>query len=254
MAKADQGTLAADDMPNPAPEVAPPEPVVEQAPRVYAGTFKDPDSLEKGYGELKSKLDTQGGELGAIRAENKALQEQVTLAGQPTTPETAAPATDYEAAQVDLANKYENGDIDFPTYAQQSNAMTAQAVQERAQTQVSEILGQAEERTQATLAERDNQEMLGKFHEKYPDFVEKQSAGELEKVKADNPYFDDVNAYFAIKANEAKEAGRTEQASLESGSEDAGKVLADPGSAMQTPAKKPTTEAGIKASMLAAIQ
>jgi len=254
MARADQGTLAADDMPNVqapvAPEQVTPENVAPE--RVYAGTFKDPDALEKGYGELKGKLDAQGGELGAIRGENKALQDRMAEMQQaPQTPNV--PTTDYESAQAELAASYENGDIDFPTYARESNAMTAQAVSEQAQTQVEQILGQANDQFTQTLTERDDQVAVDKFLEQYPDFTEKQQSGALEQMRTSNPMFDDVTAYFAITAQEAKSAGMAEQARIESGSQTAGKVLADPGTAMQTPTKKPIGEAAIKASMLASL-
>jgi hypothetical protein len=250
MAQADQGTLAADDMPVQAPVAPPVEETAPEAPRVYAGSYKDPDELEKGYGSLKSKFDSQGNELGQTRAELQKLQSQLLESQKPAAP--VEQPTDFKGMQSELAADYENGDMSFAEYAKQSNALTAQTVQQIAQKQTSDILSQAESKFSQTLQERDEQAAVKQFHDQYPDFAGMQESGALNELRQANPMFDDVTAYFALTAQNAREAGRAEQASIEAGSDKAGKVIADPGTAMQQQ-KRPTTEAEIKASMAASL-
>jgi len=249
MPQADQGTLAADDIPV-TPEAVPAEENTD--PRVYAGTFKDPDALEKGYGELSGRFDIQGNELGTMRTENETLRVALAEAQKPVESAVTPEPTDFQGMQSALAKQYEDGDIDFPTYAKESNALTAQAVQEQAQVQLDQTLSKANDQFSQTLQERDDQVTVDKFHSQYPDFAEKQASGALQATREANPMFDDMTAYFALTAQEAKEAGKAEQAKLESGSLEAGKVLADPGTVMQTQ-KRPVGEAALKASMLASL-
>jgi len=251
MPKADQGTLAADDMPVPAEVIETPLIEDKVEPTTYAGTFKGADALEKGYGELQGRFDTQGNDLGTARTEIQNLQSQLAEAQKPA--EQIAPANDYEADQAKLAKAYEDGDITFPEYSKQSNAVTAQAVNVQAQAQVNEILGKANDQFNQTLSDRDDQVQVDKFHETYPDFAGLQQSGALNGIRQNNPMFDDVTAYFALTAQNAKDAGKAEQARIEAGSAQAGKVVADPGTAMQQPTKTPTTPQEVKASMLAAL-
>lgn len=257
MAKANAGSLHVSDVPEENKTQVPATP--ETTERTYAdGKYNSADDLEKGYGELKGKIDGQGREVGSLRAENKSLKTQIEkniteASKREESAKNAPPPTDYEKLQGELAASYENGDIDFNKYARESQSLTAKAVQSQAQEQMDEVLGQATEQFNNTLAERDNNAVVSEFHKTNPDFADMEASGALDDMIVKNPMHDKFSAYWEMKASQAKADGMQEQARIEEGSKPAGKVLSDPGTAMQTPTKKPVTEAERKASMSAAI-
>jgi len=258
MAKTTSGSMHADDILENQPDTqAKSEP--EAKPESYGGgKYKSAGDLDKAYGELSSKFDSQGGEIGELRKQNQDLTGQLLDQGKQADKaivqaEDAPPPTDYEKMQRDIAQRVDDGDIDVGEALQESNALTAQMVQENAQVQIDGAMGKAQEKFQQTLLERDNQATYDKFNDDNPEFAVMQEDGTLAKIRAENPMHDDFSAYFQAKAGVAHAAGMAEQAKINAGSETAGQVSADPGTAMQTPPKKPVGEAAVKASMLAAM-
>jgi len=258
MAKTTGGSMHADDILENQPETQATEP--EAKPESYgSGKYKSAGDLDKGYGELSSKYDAQGGEIGELRAQNKELTGQLVNQGKEADKAVAQaadapPSTDYEKMQRDIAQRVDAGEIDVGAALQESNALTAQMVQENAQVQIDGAMEKAQGQFQKTLQDRDNQATYDKFNEQNPEFTQMQQDGTLEKIRAENPMHDDFSAFFQAKANAAHAAGMAEQAKITAGSENAGQVSADPGTAMQTPQKKPVGEAAVKASMMAAFE
>lgn len=257
-----EGAIHADEMP---PEqtteqpvaAAQPEPAAKPKPEAasknYAGgKFNSSADMEKGYLELQNKLSAQGAELGEVRKYAQAIAEQAQQQSQQSAQAPAEPATDYEQMLADISRAVDDGDMEPGEAILKSNAITAQMVQGQAQQQINGVLDQATQQFESTLADRDQQSMVDKFNEQNPDFQQLLESGALEPFKQANPMHDDFSAYYAAKADAAFSQGQAEQAKIKAGSEDAGKVLSEPGTAMQTPKKKPTGEAAIKASMLAA--
>lgn len=233
----------------------------QQKERVYAGTFKSDEELEKGYVNLKKSYDTQGNEIGTLRANNQSLQQtNETLQRMLTTmqennkpaQEPEPPKTDYEAELQNIRKEFKKGNIDEDELVLRTNKLTALQVSEDANQKLEKMRTELQNSFNSQLSERDQQVMLKDFHDKYPDFQELVTSGKLEEVKSQNPLHDDFSAYWALKAQEAFEKGKQEQSEISSGSENTNKVLSDPGTSMQTPKTKPTSEADIKASMLAA--
>ncbi|MCP4493242.1 MAG: hypothetical protein GY820_38960 [Gammaproteobacteria bacterium] len=253
MAKAQpKDAIPAGDIP---PETPDKGEVVE--PKVYAGTFKSADELEKGYGELKGKLDTQGGELGTLRGENKQLQDQMATMtqeaqGREEAARNATPPTDYEQELREVKKQFDSGDIDEDEYVLQTNTITANRVSAESDAKIDAMKQDLIGQFQNTLADRDTQVVVDKFHKDNPDFATLQADGTLARLQQDNPMLDEVSAYYSHQAQTAFDKGKADQERIERGSDNAGKVLSEPGSAMQTPGSKPTTEAELKASMLKA--
>jgi len=258
MATTTGGSMHADDILENQPDTQATEPEVK--PESYGGgKYKSAGDLDKGYGELQTRFDTQGGEIGELRAQNKELTGQLLNQGKQAEKavaqaEDAPPPTDYEKMQRGIAQRVDDGEIDVGVALQESNALTAQMVQENAQVQIDEAMEQAQGQFQQTLQERDNQATYDKFNEQNPEFAQMQADGTLAKIRAENPMHDDFSAFFQAKAGVAHAAGMAELAKITAGSSNAGQVSADPGTAMQTPQKKPVGEAAIKASMMAAFE
>lgn len=242
----------------------PPEPrqdtgkVESQEERVFAGKYKSPDDLEAGYNALKQKLDEQGSELGSLRSENGSLKEQQEALSRAAKEREesalkAEPPTDYEQELANVAKKYDDGDISFKEALLETNSLTAQRVAAENEQKMQMMQQSLQESFQSTLADRDNQVVVDKFLEKHQDFNELQDSGAIASRMAQDPMLDELSAYYALKADMAFEEGKRSHEQLVDGSKAAKRVLSDPGAAMQSQTKMPTTVAERKASMLAAI-
>ena len=104
------------------PETAPVTPIEdnvteEQTPKQFAGRFNSVEDLEKGYEALNSQQGKAGQEMGELRTQMTEQSTQMAELLSQQQKSNQQPANDYEAMQADLADKYESGDIDFPTYS-----------------------------------------------------------------------------------------------------------------------------------------
>lgn len=254
----------------------PPEPVLEPDTEVTPEEIQEPAADEpnpeadyqKRYEELSKKFGEHSNVVGELRKQNQAMSQQMAdIQQQAATREKEArnmePPTDYEKMLTDIADKLDQGQISERDALVQSNKITrewtkAEGAQEREQ-----LLNQARSEVQNILSQKDSDQVVSKFHEKNPDFQELQSQGAFDQLKAEDPLLDDLSAFWKYKATTAAqektaafEAGKQDALRIKGGSDKAGKVLADPGTSMQTQQKsnRPASEAEIKASMLAKFQ
>lgn len=250
----------------PAGSLPPEKDTVEDAapveePRVYAGKYNTPEDLENGYTELFKKIGSQSGEVNEVRAQNKVLTEQLERMQTESKQQVnealnTQPPTDFEQQLADVAKQYDDGDMTFAEAMRQTTAITAQQAQTQAQSEIQKAMEQTTNSFQEELQRRDQQKVVDQFHRDNPDFLEMQKSGAFEKIKAENPLFDDLNAYQHLQMQQKIEEAKAEQARVASGSEAASKVLTKPGQSIQQQNKpnKPMTEAERKASMLAALE
>jgi len=240
----------------PAPEAV--EPAVEKP------VEKEPD-YKKSYEELQKKFGEHSNVVGELRKQNQTLAQQVAeIQAQAKEREKVAreapPPTDYEKMLSDIADKLESGQISERQALVESNKITREWTKAEAAQEKEQLLTQARSEVQNILSQKDSEQIINKFHEQNPDFVTLQSQGAFEQMKQEDPLLDDLAAYWKTKAMSAAEEkaaafeqGKMEALRIKGGSEKAGKVIADPGTSMQTQQKpnRPASEAEIKASMLA---
>ena len=207
----------------------------EAEPKLFAGKYKSTDDLENAYSELETRLGKQGGELGDLKKQNQALNEQLASlqsaqAGKEKA-ETKQDA-DYQTKIDDIYEQIDNGKISLEEGLRQSNALTAALVETMSAQKASQTVKQV-------LAEKDAENVQKQFLKDHPDFTELQKSGAFEALKQSNPLHDDFSAYFAIKAAQAKEEGKAELERLQKGAIPASKVLNNNGSAIRQQSIRP---------------
>ena len=255
MAKAEMSDLHADDMPPEKDTVEAPQ----QEEKVYAGKFKSPDDLASAYQELEKKLGQQGDEFGKLKAEREALAQQLEQTMQVSKQRedealSQEPPTDYEQMLREVSKAYEDGDINFQEALLKTNAITAQQTEAKVKAETSQVLERATSQFQEELQKRDSQAVVKEFYKENPDFEEYQKSGKLDEVMQSDRLADEYSAYWRLKAQTAFEEGMKKASRIAEGSEQTGKVLADPGTSMQSQNKaKPQGETAMKQSMLAAL-
>lgn len=237
------------------------EVVQEQEPEKPAMDY------ERSYKELQSKFGEHSNVVGELRKQNETLAQQVAeIQAQAAEREKAAlnaePPTDYEKMLAEVGEKVDNGELSISEGLLETNRITRERTIAEAEQEKASLLEQAKSEVQQILSEKDqqladkeHQVVIDKFYESNPDFITLQESGEIQKAMAEDPLLDDLSAYWKMKADSAFEAGKAEQAKIAAGSERASQVIADQGSSMQTDKKpvKPSGEAGLKQSMLAAL-
>ena len=242
----------------------PPEPVQDKAvetpaqaeARLYAGTFKSPDELEKGYTELRSAMGKQSGELGELRGKTAAYEQMLSQRAESPAPAKKEEApVDYDGMLSSLAKQYEDGDITFAEAMKQGNQITAQQVagmtQKQAQVEIDRLRGEFNN----TLADRDMQTVVEKFHDGHKDYQEVVNSGALDEIMKQNPMHDKFSAYYAYKAQEAMRQATAESERIRKGSEATEKVLTKPGNSIQQTNNKRTNDPReLRESMLAAVR
>lgn len=251
----------------------PPSPDVEmdkEEPEVMEPVVEakaEPD-YKKSYEELHKKFGEHSNVVGELRKQNQTLAQQMAeLQKESKTREEQArnlpPPTDYEQILNDIALKLENGELSEREALVQSNKITREWTKAEAAQEKEALLGQARSEIQTILAEKDNEQIVNKFHEQNPDFQTLKEQGAFQPLMAEDPLLDDLSAYWKLQAQTAAqekaaafEAGKQEALRIKGGSENAGKVIADPGTSMQNQQKsnKPMSEQEIKASMLSKFQ
>jgi len=227
----------------------PPEPETAPEPQeLIAGKFKSQDDLVNAYSHLEKKLGEQSSEVGDLRKQTQILTEQLSKSA-PQEKARPEPTTDYEKELSTIYKALEDGDFSVEEALQKSNALTAQMVE-------AGTLSKAEARMQEILQSRDAQTVQGQFHKENPDFKELQQNGKLEEIKQTNPMHDDFSAYYAYKANIAKEEGRIQAQQLAAEETKTSKVLSKPGEMIRRKNKsnKPPTETELRESMLSALK
>lgn len=228
----DESVIVGDDMPV---EKVVEEPIIAEPkpdPEPLDDKFKDEDARGKAYGELQTKFGEQGTELGAARAENQFLKNQIESQNQPDPIEDNQ--TDYQAEINEVVDQMDEGDISTGEGAMKIAEITAL---------------RTEAKTAKSIQQQQEQNIVdtsrNSFLEQHSDFAELQASGALEEVKNQLPGFhDDVSAYYEYKAAqmatatqtaieaakvESFEAGKAEMTKIAEGAENTGKVLQTPG-------------------------
>ncbi len=226
------------------------------------GKFKSGAEAAKAHAELEKKYGQQGTELGTLKTENKTLSEQLAGKAEPAAAATV-PGDDPELMLKEfktstglLASKYDAGEISMQEVQDGTSQLTMQMVENKTKAETASILAEAKQFMTDTLQQNENSILLDKFHEKYPDFKTMKDSGDLQKAIDADPMHDELSAFHAIRAENAKEEGLTEAARLAAGSDGTSQILADSGSSMQSTQRtgKGLSDADMKASMLKAVQ
>lgn len=240
----------------PEPQEAVVEPQVEDKANEQSGV-----DYEKSYKELQSKFGEHSNLVGSLKQENKTMMEKLAnLEKQAAAREESArneePPTDYEKMLREVSRKYDDGDMTFEQAMLESNSITRQQAQAEMQGQMKGLLDQTTNAFQTELQNRDSNAVVQKFHEANPDFQQLQQSGDLQRIMDQEPMHDEFSAYWAHKATIARQEALDEAARVKAGSENASKVLADPGSSMQHQRKsgRPLSESEMKASMAASLR
>lgn len=219
------------------PEVAPePETVQAQEPVVETQKEEPKDDWQSRYAEAQKLIGRQGTELGNLRKQTESLQQAITEMqsaakgqGQP----------DLSAQLKDISQRVTTGDLDIgEALMMTANISTQMGAQE------------AGKNYQSALQQQKAEELRGKFLSENPDFNDVLGSGELDGIIQANPMHDQFSAYWQLKAQKeaakaaemeksAYEKGRVEGAKLAQGDQQAGKVLAKPGTAAREGANKP---------------
>lgn len=223
------------------------EPDTEPTPKekkLYAGKYKTPEDLEKAYTEQAGKFGEHTNLVGELRKTNQAMEERLSAMEQSAKErEDAArkqePPTNYEQELRDLATAYDKGDLSVEDFMLQSNALTRQQTIAEADAKYGNILEKAGEQFNQTLQERDQNQVVSKFHDDNPEFQQWIDSGEIDQVMSANPLHDQVSAFFELKAQRAFEEGKAEAARMEAGSKPAEQVLNKPGTSIQAKNDKP---------------
>lgn len=229
-----------------------------------AGTnYKSVPEMIKAHGELKSKLDAQGNEIGTLRKAVDSLSaKKETPAAAPT--KTDAPDYDAEIASVNeqiakldtMDDKF--GEKQAKLISTLTN-LTAKAIHER-------TLNAAGELMKKELSTRDQKAALDKFHADNPDFKTPETQAEIDEFLANDRsgMHDKFSAYFKIQADKAmaavaeqttKNAEMQRALDLANGKAETGKVIVK-GQSPQNVTKQPTNLTGKErdAAMLEALK
>lgn len=219
---------------------------------------------QKRYEELSKKFGEHSNQVGELRKQNQTMAQQMEeiqskAAEREKAARNAEPPTDYEKMLSDIADQLDAGDISERDALLQSNKITREWTKAEAAQEKEQLLSQARSEAQSLLDQKDSDQIVSRFHESNPDYQELADNGTINELMSDDPLLDDLSAFWKHKAQSAAaekdaafEAGKQEALRVKSGSENTGKVLADPGTSMQTQQKsnRPASESDIKASML----
>jgi len=250
----DENIIPAGSLP-PEKETAVETPAQAEA-RLFAGKYKSPEELETAYTELQKMEGKRSGELGELRGKAAAYEQMLSQRAESPAPAKKEEApVDYDGMLNSLAKQYEEGGITFAEAMKQSNQITAQQVagmtQKQAQVEIERLRGEFNN----TLADRDMQTVVEKFHGEHKDYQEVVNSGALDEIMKQNPMHDKFSAYYAYKAQEAMRQATAESERIRKGSEATEKVLTKPGNSIQQTNNKRTNDPReLRESMLAAVR
>lgn len=233
----------------PAMEAAAPEGAVASPPETAApeaaALVAKIQALEANYQNLQTEYGRRGSEVGELRQTVANLQSEIPKLVEQA--KATHPATDYEAMLANINTKFESGEITVSQALAETARITAAVSGQKAEQTAQAVISKA-------LSERDNADVKKAFLGKYTDFPSIVESGALEPIKAENPLMNNVSAYFAYKATQEYERGKAEMAALKEGTKVAATVMGKPGADLSKQNKpKPTTDAEISQSMLAAL-
>lgn len=206
--------------------------------KLLAGRFKTVEELEKGYGELNSQQGQQGNELGALQTQiaeqNRQMAELIASQNNQQQQAQQEPQqVDFETERAKIGAKMDEGELSIPDGLAQLRKIDAVETDQRVQG----MLAQVQDGFTQQLAERDQETVANRFHEKNPEFGKLQQSGVLQQIIAEDEFIqDDFQAYLKYQANQAYVKGKDEAANEIAGSAPAGDVVSNAGSQIRNEA------------------
>ena len=210
------------------------------------GKFDTPEDLAKGYTELETLLDKQGGEVGDLR---KQVTELSKTAEKPAEDKAGTPDDSFADKERSILERIDKGDIELATGMAELMSLTREETKREMETKFTDH-----------DQKREAQDLYDDFVEDNPLFQELKAAGKLAEVMKTNPMHDEFSAFFAIKAEldatSSFEKGQEEALKIAKGADGTRRVLNDPGNQnREAPTPKKGMSQGEQAGgMMAAMQ
>jgi len=219
--------------------------------RTYAGgKFDSLESLEKGYQDLQQFNGKQAEELGGVKQQLSALNENMMTMQQAQQQQAVPPAEqqDFAADQQQVYKEFDSGTIDEKVMSTRLANIAAAKVGEQASRQHQSALEKQGQDFTDQLAQRDQQALYNQFIVENPEFEQLMSSGQLDEMVKVDPYIrDHYDAYYKIQASnsaalaqtaatEAFEKGKAETLAQVSGSNPAKGVTGASGQQLPVPA------------------
>jgi len=214
--------------------------------------YDDPGKLAEDHINLSKKFGEQGNELGALRAKEQAMADQIAQMQERLATVDSGGGDEVQALRAELdalEAAVAEGDMTIAEAIRKSSTISAQIA-------TKEAVAEANRTFQQTLAQRDAEQVRKTFLDKNPDFETLRMNGTLAAVRQENPMHDDFSAYYAYQAMNAYEKGKAEQAALAAGGRETDTVLTGGGEGVRQTINRPSkqlSEAEHKASMMEAL-
>jgi hypothetical protein len=228
-------------------------------------TYKSLDDLVKGHGELKTRFDAQGNEIGQLRGQAQTLAE--TLKETLTKSKQAEPAakgTDFDTEINAAQNALKKLDPMSDNFTEQQAELVGKITDLKSEKVKTSVLSEAGKLFQQELKDRDVKTAEKTFLEQNPTFNTPEMQGKIKDFLAKDKtgMHDNMSAYFALQAQEvavdrerlAKQNEEMQKAlDLQKGKDSTGKVIVK-GQSPGQPTNQPKLEGKDRdAAMLAAL-
>lgn len=188
-------------------------------PEKLLGKFNSPEEMATSYKELEDTLGRQGSELGSLRKQMEAMNEDRAI----VEAETGEQMPDFAEMKSVIETKVEEGEITVSEGMSQMAEITQQ-----------QTAAQMEEKFVAYDEKRSAEGQYEKFINENPEFLEMEESGALNDVMRQNPMHDKFSAFYAVKAkaesDAAYERGKEEALKIAKGADRTRSVLSKPGS------------------------
>lgn len=225
--------------------------------------YKSVTDLLKGHGELKTKFDSQGAELGQLRTQSQTLAESLKEAlvtakggddkGGAAVPAPGEKAAEYEAKAADAEGQLAKLDPMADDFTAKQAKLVKEISNYSALAQHEKTLAAAGDLFKTELTKRDSTAAKSKFLKDNPSFNTSEMQTRIKDFMANDEtgMHDQMSAFFAIQAADAAQQAQTTTTELEEarklldlkkGEEKVGKVYTKGQAPGPTPA--PTRLAG----------
>ncbi len=187
-------------------------------PEKLLGKFNSPEEMATSYKELEDTLGRQGSELGNLRKQMEAMNEDKAVVEADT-----GQVSDFAEMKSVIETKVEEGEISVSEGMSQMAEITQQ-----------QTAAQMEEKFAAYDEKRSAEGQYEKFINENPEFLEMEESGALNEVMQQNPMHDKFSAFYAVKgkaeSDAAYERGKEEALKIAKGADGTKSVLSKPGS------------------------
>lgn len=189
-------------------------------------TYKSMDEFVKGHGELKTRFDAQGNELGQVRGQAQILAESLKEAltkgdnkggsGAPT-PADGEKAAEYEAKVADLEGQLSKLDPMADDFTTKQAKLVKEISNLSALAQHEKTLAAAGDLFKSELNKRDTSAAQQKFLEQNPSFNTPEMQTRIKEFLSTDKtgMHDNMSAFFAIQAADAAQQAQTATTELE---------------------------------------